>query len=162
MKTLILMRHAKSSWKDGSLPDHQRPLNRRGKQDAHRMGKFLKKQGKKLDVILCSTAMRAMSTVKYFLKEFDFDGEVLYLDDLYGTDIESYIAILNRLENDIDTAMIVGHNPEMDYFLEIICDEYEHMPTASIAIIKLLIQDWSELNEITLGELLNFWRPRAI
>jgi phosphohistidine phosphatase len=162
MKTLILMRHAKSSWKDNSLPDHQRPLNKRGKRDATRMGKFLKKQGNKLDVILCSTAKRAVSTVKYFIQEYNFEGEVFYLDDLYGTDIERYIAILNRLDNDIDMAMIVGHNPEMDYFLEIVCDETEHMPTASIAVIRLLIDDWIELKEITPGELINLWKPGVI
>lgn len=162
MKTLFLMRHAKSSWKDSSLPDHQRPLNQRGKHDAPRLGKFLKKQGIKLDVLLCSTATRAMSTVKRFLQEYDFDGEVFYLDDLYGTDIERYIAILNRLDGDVETAMIVGHNPELDHFLEIICDELDHMPTASVAEIRLLIDDWTELNEITPGELLNLWRPREI
>lgn len=162
MKTLILMRHAKSSWRNNSLPDHQRPLNKRGKRDAPRMGKFLKKQGNKLDVILCSTATRAVSTVKHFFQEYGFDGEVFYLDDLYGSDIERYIAILNQLDNDIDTAMIVGHNPEMDYFLEIVCDELEHMPTASIAEIRLLISDWIELKEITPGELMNLWKPREI
>jgi len=156
------MRHAKSSWKNNSLPDHQRPLNERGKRDAPKMGKFLKKHCKKLDVILCSTATRTISTIKRFLQEFDFDGEVFYLDDLYGTDIERYVAVLNQLDNEVDTAMIVGHNPELDQFLEIVCDENEHMPTASIAEIKLPIEDWTELNEITPGELLNLWRPREI
>lgn len=162
MKTLILMRHAKSSWKDNSLPDHQRPLNRRGKRDALRMGKFLKKQGHKLDMILCSTATRAMSTVKRFLQEYDFGGEVFYFDDLYGADIEVYIAILNRLDNNVDSAMIVGHNPEMDYFLEVVCDEYEHMPTASIAVIQVSIENWADLKEISHGELINLWKPREI
>lgn len=162
MKTLILMRHAKSSWKDSSLPDHQRPLNRRGKRDALRMGKFFKKQDNKLDMILCSTAVRAMSTVERFLQEYNFDGELFYFDDLYGADIEIYVAILNRLDKNVDTVMIVGHNPEMDYFLEVVCDEYEHMPTGSIAVIKLFIEDWTDLKEISTGELRNFWKPREI
>jgi len=156
------MRHAKSSWKNDSLPDHQRPLNERGKRDAPRMGKFLKNHGKKLDVILCSTATRTISTIKRFLQEFDFDGEVFYLDDLYGSDIERYVAVLNQLNDEVDTVMIVGHNPELDQFLEIVCDENEHMPTASVAEIILPIEGWTELNEITPGELLNLWRPREI
>jgi len=162
MKTIFLMRHAKSSWKNDSLPDHQRPLNERGKRDAPRMGKFLKNHGKKLDVILCSTATRTISTIKRFLQEFDFDGEVFYLDDLYGSDIERYVAVLNQLNDEVDTVMIVGHNPELDQFLEIVCDENEHMPTASVAEIILPIEGWTELNEITPGELLNLWRPREI
>lgn len=160
MKTLILMRHAKSSWKDVSLPDHQRPLNKRGKRDAPQMGKILMDQGVKLDVILCSTAERARSTVKGFLHEYDFDGEVIYIDDLYGADPETYVSILNKLGNDVDAAMIVGHNPEMDHFLEMVCELYDHMTTASIAEIMFSIEDWTELKEFTPGELLKIWKPR--
>ena len=87
---------------------------------------------------------------------------MFYFDDLYGADIEMYIAILNRLDHGVTTAMIVGHNPEMDYFLEVVCDEYEHMPTASIAVIKLFIEDWTDLKEISPGELINLWKPREI
>jgi phosphohistidine phosphatase len=126
------------------------------------MGKFLSKQGVELDAILCSTAERATSTLKCFLEEFTFEGEVFYIDDLYGADVEAYIATLNWLSNDVDTAMIVGHNPTMDHFLEMICDEYEHMSTASIALIRFPIKNWTELNTITSGELLNLWKPREI
>jgi phosphohistidine phosphatase SixA len=58
--------------------------------------------------------------------------------------------------------MIVGHNPEMDYFLDIVCDVYEHMPTGAIAVIELPVDDWSELDIDTSGELVNFWKPREI
>ena len=83
MKNVLLMRHAKSSWKGDSLPDHQRPLNQRGEHDAPRMGKFLQEQGILLEAILCSTAVRARETAAGLLKKYTFEGEVQYYDDLY-------------------------------------------------------------------------------
>jgi phosphohistidine phosphatase len=162
MKNLLLMRHAKSSWKDNTLNDHQRPLNPRGKRDAPRMGEYLLEQGILLDAILCSTAKRARETAKRFLGEYDFDGEIFYVDDLYHADYETYITLLNQLPDTIETAMIVAHNPGMDYFLEMVCDEYEHMTTAAIAFIRLPVEIWAELSEVTPGELLNLWKPKEI
>ena len=83
MKTVILMRHAKSSWKDPSLPDHDRPLNKRGKRDAPRMGNLLNLEGYIPEVIYSSTAKRANLTVKGLLKTLNFEGEVTYLGSLY-------------------------------------------------------------------------------
>ena len=162
MKTLLLMRHAKSSWKDVTLNDHQRPLNKRGKRDAPRMGEFLQEQGIVLDVILCSTAKRAQATVKRFLKEYSFEGEVFYVDDLYHASYESYIALLNQMPETATTVMIVGHNPEMDDFLQMACDEYDHMPTGAVAVVQFPVERWSELSEVMPGKLLNLWRPREI
>jgi len=162
MKYLLLMRHAKSSWKDSAIPDHQRPLNKRGKKDAPRMGKYLQKQGVVLDAILCSTAKRARATAKGFLKEYTFEGDLFQIDDLYHASHDTFITLLNQLPDNIDTAMIIGHNPEMDSFLEMICSEYEHMPTASIANVRFLIKRWAELSVINSGELLNLWIPREI
>ena len=162
MKKLILFRHAKSSWKDSAIPDHQRPLNKRGKKDAPRMGEYLQDQGVYLDVILCSTAKRARATAKGFLKEYTFEGDLFYIDDLYQARNDTFITLLKQLPENVDTAMIIGHNPEMEIFLEIICDEYEHMPTASMANIRFLIERWIELSVITSGELMNLWVPREI
>jgi phosphohistidine phosphatase len=162
MKNLLLMRHAKSSWKDLTLNDHQRPLNKRGKRDAPRIGKYLREQGVIVDAILCSTAVRARETVKCFLKEFTFEGEVFYVDDLYHANHETYIALLNQLPDTADTVMIVGHNPEMDTFLEMACDEYEHMPTGAVAIVQFPFERWPELSEVMPGKLVDLWKPREI
>jgi phosphohistidine phosphatase len=162
MKTLLLMRHAKSSWKDLTLNDHQRPLNKRGKRDAPRMGEFLREQGVILDAILCSTAKRARTTVKRFLKEFTFEGEVFYVDDLYHGSYGTYIALLNQMPETATTVMIVGHNPEMDDFLQMACDEYDHMPTGAVAVVQFPVERWSELTEVMPGKLLDMWRPREI
>jgi len=156
------MRHAKSSWKDASLSDHQRPLNKRGIRDAPRMGNFLNEHDLIPDVILCSTANRAQLTVKYLLTTCDFEGDEQYFDDLYHSDVSTYLGILQWLETEIELPMIVGHNPDMNHFLYSICDEYVHMPTAAIAYISLDCQDWSELNLEFEGKLINLWKPRLI
>jgi phosphohistidine phosphatase len=162
MKNVLLMRHAKSSWKGISLPDHQRPLNQRGKHDAPRMGKFLQEQGILLDTILCSTAFRAKQTAEGLLKKYTFEGQIQYYDDLYNADPETIISILNQLPEKVDTAMVIGHNPGLDYFLELVCDECGHMSTASVAYIKYSVERWLDLRTETMGELLHFWKPREI
>ena len=160
MKTLLLMRHAKSSWKDASLPDHQRPLNKRGKRDAPRMGKYLQEQDILLDAILCSTAVRARATAEGLLQEYTFEGEVSYFDDLYQTDPETIISVLNQLPDGINTTMVIGHNPGMDDFLEIVCDDCGHMSTACVAYIEYPVEHWVDLRASTRGELIHLWNPR--
>lgn len=162
MKTLLLMRHAKSSWKDSSLADHQRPLNRRGKQDAPRMGTFLNHQDLIPDVILSSTAQRAQDTAKGLLETLSFEGEVNSHRSLYQSDPSTYLQLLSELPDQINRAMIVGHNPEMDHFLDAICGVFEHMPTASIAVIQFEINSWTGLTDETEGNLVSLWKPREI
>jgi phosphohistidine phosphatase len=162
MKTCLLMRHAKSSWKDLTLPDHDRPLKRRGKRDAPRIGTLLMDQNLIPDTILCSTAKRAHQTVDGLLQNCDFEGELNYLEELYHADYGTYLEVLSRLPNWIETAMIVGHNPEMDEFLEDVCAVYDHMVTAAIALIQFPVDDWAELSPESQGDLLQLWRPREI
>ena len=140
----------------------ERPLNKRGKHDAPRMGKHLQKQGVILDAILCSTALRARETAEGLLQEYTFEGEVEYFDDLYGADPETIISILNHLPDKVDTAMVVAHNPGLDYFLELVCDECGHITTACIAYIQYPLEHWIDLRPITKGELVHLWSPREI
>lgn len=162
MKTLLLMRHAKSSWVNSSLADHDRPLNSRGRRDAPRMGTFLNQQDLIPDVILASTARRAQDTTKGLLETLHFDGEVSRHRALYHSDRHTYLDLLSELPEGIACAMIVGHNPDMDYFLEQTCGVYEHMPTASIAVIRFEITSWAGLDEDTEGIFVNLWKPREI
>jgi phosphohistidine phosphatase len=159
MKTLLLMRHAKSSWKDTSVPDHQRPLNKRGKRDAPWMGKLLRDESIVLDAILCSTAIRAVETVKGLLREYTFEGEIQYFEDLYQAGPETIIEILKQLPETVDAVIVIAHNPGLDEFLEIVCDECGHMPTACIAHIQYPIERWIDLRESTRGEIVHFWKP---
>lgn len=162
MKTLLLMRHAKSSWDNPKLADHERPLNNRGKNDAPKMGEHLNQEDLIPDVILCSSAKRARQTVEGVLETLSFDGEVKIIDDLYHSGPRTYLELLSGLSEDIERAMLVGHNPEMDYFLEYVCDVYEHMTTANIAVIEFTVDGWRELVDGIEGKLVDLWRPKEI
>jgi len=162
MKQLLLMRHAKSSWKDLSLSDHDRPLNPRGKADAPRMGEYLASLGLVPDVILCSTAKRAKQTARYLVTECSFDGLVFYYPALYHGGTEEFIEALEDLDEGIETAMIIGHNPGMEYSLEDFCGANEVMPTAAIAYIQFEITTWQEIGTADMGELVALWRPKEI
>lgn len=162
MKYLLLMRHAKSSWKEASASDHARPLNKRGKRDAPRMGQFIREQGLLLDAVLCSTAARARATAAGFLETCTFEGEVQYFDDLYHGTPEIISKLLSQLPEEVGTAVVIGHNPGLDDFLEIICGASEHMPTAGVAYIRFALDRWIDMNEDTPGELLQIWRPKEI
>lgn len=162
MKTLLLMRHAKSSWKNSTLADRQRPLNTRGRRDAPRMGELLNQENLVPEVILCSPARRAQETAAGVLESLQFDGEVITHKALYGSGLEIIHTPLSLLANQFAKAMIVGHNPEMEDFIEQACGKRERMTTASIAVIELPIEAWSQLNDDTEGHLLHLWRPREL
>ncbi len=162
MKTILLMRHAKSSWNNPHLTDHDRPLNKRGEHDALRMGEWLNQNNIVPDMLLCSTATRAKMTAEGFLETCAFDGKVQYLQSLYHGGPEDYFDALIALPEDIEYPMIIGHNPGMEYFLDLLCNVQEHMPTAAIAVIQLSIHNWSEINDDVEGQLINLWKPREI
>ena len=162
MKTLLLMRHAKSSWKDTSLADHDRPLNKRGERDAPRMGEHLNQENQIPDVILCSSAKRARLTVDGLLETCHFDGEIFIHNELYHSGTRTYLALLSALPTAIETAMIVGHNPGMEMLLEMLTGEDERLPTAALALIQLSIENWAQLSDEAEGELLNLWLPRTL
>ena len=162
MKRLLLMRHAKSSWSDVSLGDHDRPLNPRGKTDAPRMGEHLKSEGIIPEVIICSTAKRAKQTAKYLQTECPIDGGVIYSASLYHGGTEEFIEALEELDERIETAMLIGHNPGMEYSLEEFCGVNEVMPTAAIAYIQFEVEAWKEIGLTETGKLIDLWRPKEI
>lgn len=160
MKTLLLLRHAKSSWKQQGLNDHDRPLNRRGKREAPQVGRYLKENDLLPDLILCSTARRARDTAQAVVDESGYEGEMDQLHDLYLSDTGCYLDVLKRLPDDVSRVLLVGHNPELDELLTLLTDVNQHMTTASLAHIDLPITCWSELNEATDGRLQKIWSPR--
>lgn len=160
MKTLLLLRHAKSSWKKTGLPDHERPLNKRGKKEAPLVGKFLKTNSLLPDLILSSTARRAHETAQAVAQACGFDGQVDLYQDLYMSDPASYLDILRCLPDEANRVLVVGHNPDVEALLTMLTDVTEHMSTAALAIIDLPITSWQELNEATDGRLQNLWTPR--
>jgi phosphohistidine phosphatase len=160
MKTLFLLRHAKSSWKQPEKNDHDRPLNKRGKKEAPKVGKYLKANDLVPDLILSSTARRAHETAQAVAEESGFEGNIDLYQDLYMSDTACYLDILQSLPDTADRVLVVGHNPDLDELLALLTDVTQHMTTAALAQVILPISSWQELNEATDGRLQNLWTPR--
>ena len=162
MKTLLILRHAKSSWKDTSLADHDRPLNKRGKQDAPRMGKFVREQDLVPDRIISSTAKRARNTAKAVAKACHCEDKVELTSEFYHAGPRAYLAVLQNVPDDDRRVMVVGHNPGMEALVAHLTNRMETMPTAALAHVALPIEKWAELDYEVQGELLDLWRPKAL
>ena len=160
MKTILILRHAKSSWKHPELSDHDRPLNKRGKREAPQMGKLIREQGLQPDIILSSTALRAQATAQVVAEKCGYEGEIHYIPDLYRADVEDILGILQRMDDSVNTAMVVGHNPELEMLLSLLTDEDEALPTAALAQVELPITSWKELTPEKRGKLVNLFTPR--
>jgi phosphohistidine phosphatase len=162
MKTLLLMRHAKSSWSDAGLADHDRPLNKRGKQAAPEMGNLLRTEGLTPDLILCSTARRARQTAKAVALACGYEGTIESQRDLYFSDASCYLDILRHLPDRVNLVLVVGHNPETEELVELLTGSAERMTTAAIAHLDLPISHWYELTEALDAPLVHLWGPRDL
>jgi len=162
MKTLLLMRHAKSSWKQAGLTDWERPLNKRGKSDAPRMGERLWEEDLVPQLIVSSDALRARQTAEAVADAAGYEGEVIYLADLYHGTFAEYVEALASIPDEQEVVMVIGHNPDLQDVLEMLSGQTEPMPTGTIAHLELAIGRWSELRDDSEAELLHLWRPREI
>jgi phosphohistidine phosphatase len=162
MKTVLVLRHAKSSWKERGLSDHNRPLNKRGLNDAPIMGQLIYEEALVPQVILSSTARRARNTADLVAEACSFEGEVTYIEDFYHAWPSDYVDALRSLSDDIDSAMLVGHNPGIEMLIEELTGESERFPTAALALIHLPIDSWFQLNDEVEGELVSLWVPREL
>lgn len=156
------MRHAKSSWEEANLADHDRPLNRRGERDAPRMAAWLQLHNSVPQIILSSTANRALTTANIIAEQSGFDGELFEYQQLYMGVPSDYLRLLARLDDSIDVAMVVGHNHGLEHLVEKLTSEWATMPTAAIAKIDLGIQRWLTVENVNKGDLLEVWRPKEI
>lgn len=157
MKTLLLMRHAKSSWANPGMQDHDRPLNKRGERDAPAMGRWLKLQELIPDRIICSSAKRTCQTAEAIATIIDCQIEVV--DQLYLANLRTWNQVLLNITNG-ETLLAIGHNPGIEEFVENVSGNYEQMPTAAIAWFNSEpnSQDFSPKDL----ELQTVWRPKEI
>jgi phosphohistidine phosphatase len=162
MKTLLLMRHAKSSWKDDSLEDHERPLKKRGKKDAILIAKVMLKNDLYPDLILSLTSVRTQQTVQEITDKMDYKRKIVYLDDLYMGEPQDFIHSLKNLNDSYQTVLIVAHNPGLEAYLQIIDGEIEAMPTGALGYLVLVLDKWENISLETMGDLIGFWTPKEI
>lgn len=148
MKTLYLVRHAKSSWDDISLADFDRPLNNRGLKNAPDMGQRLAERAVVVDQIISSPALRAMTTAQLIAQQIDYDTQTIEPNRrLYFEGIPAMMDIIHQLDRSLASVMIVGHNPDISRLLNRLCGfQVSDMPTCAIAKIGFnLDNDWLEV-----------------
>jgi phosphohistidine phosphatase len=161
MKTLLVLRHAKSSWNDTSLHDRERPLNTRGERDAPRMGELVREHRLTPDVIISSDATRAHLTAEAAGEAAGYTGKILLDNRLYHASATDIIDVLRTVpETKAGTVMIVGHNPGLEQLVGELTGEEEELPTAALAQILLPIDRWRDLDVSTRGTLEGLWRPK--
>ena len=159
MKTLLLLRHGKSSWKDASLTDHDRPLKKRGREAAKKMGQLLREQNLQPDHMLTSTAIRASDTAVLAAKAGKFDCGLDQIAALYHAEPSAMAAIVSQVSDDFERVLVVGHNPGFEEWLAKLIGHAEEFPTAALAHLELPIKSWRELTPETKAGLKQIWRP---
>ena len=146
MKTLYLARHAKSSWKDRDLDDIDRPLNKRGRRNAPDMAHRLQARNAKVDRVISSPALRALTTARSLVGGMDFDPKRIATDDrLYFRGIHAQLDIIREQPVTVDALMIAGHNPDTTSLLNFLCGyQTENVPTCAVATIRFDC-NWNEI-----------------
>jgi phosphohistidine phosphatase len=148
MKTLYIVRHAKSSWTDPYLIDHQRPLNRRGQKAAPEMARRLKKRGVRPDAIVSSDALRALETATAMAGILGLPGKAVHKNPaVYNATCDEIVEIVRRFKDDWKTVMVVGHNPTLT---ELANQFYPHLieniPTAGIVELRFNVPSWKHIH----------------
>ena len=162
MKTLLLLRHAKSSWKHPELADHDRPLNKRGKRTAPLIGALLQDQGLIPDLILCSSAVRTHDTALLVAEACNYGGEIKQTRTLYLAEPQTYVEVLRQVKEKHARVLVVGHNPGLEALIEALTGEAMAMPTAALAYLELPLEHWRDLDMKTICKLVDMWRPKDL
>jgi phosphohistidine phosphatase len=162
VKRLTLVRHAKSSWKHAGLPDFDRPLNGRGREEAPEMGRRLAARGILPDIVVSSPAKRAWSTARKVARKIGFPEGALREDEaIYEADVAALLGVLRGLDPLWGHAMLVGHNPgltELANFL--VGEEIAEFPTCGVASLLLGVDAWEEVGKAS-GTVVFFDAPRS-
>ncbi|OON67750.1 SixA phosphatase family protein [Hymenobacter sp. CRA2] len=144
MKTLYLMRHAKSSWNFDGLSDKERPLNNRGRTDAPHMGQALVKRNVQLNLLVSSPAVRALSTAALVAKELEYPADRIHvIDGIYEADLDRLLDIIRDLPDEADSVLLVGHNPTItDTVNALSPSPVNEMTTAAMVCLRFSTDSW--------------------
>jgi len=160
MKKLILVRHAKSSW-EYDVIDHERPLKKRGYDDANLVAEYLKKEKLNIDLVLSSDAVRTKTTANVFIENLDIDSTKLHLDhQLYDFSGENFIKTIKSCDDTVNTLMVFGHNHAITWFVNTYGSQLiDNVPTSGVVVVCFNIKKWNELHS---GETLQTIFPKDL
>ena len=149
MKTLVIVRHGKSSWDNPGLSDHQRPLSKRGLKDAPLMGARLAESGPPVDRVISSSATRALTTAELVTHEMGLPWDEIQIEDaLYHATEEDMIDLINEQDDYLDGLMLFGHNPGMTYLVNDLSDlDLDNLPTCGVVVLQFDVESWSEIGD---------------
>lgn len=146
MKTLFILRHAKSSWDDANLADFDRPLNERGLENAPLAGEMIRKNKFRIDFIISSPAKRAEQTAVLVREAAQIEAEIRFDERVYEASPHRLLQIISELNDKIESVMLVGHNPGLEGLLKMLTGEIESLPTAALAVVDLKIDSWKTID----------------
>lgn len=147
MKTLFLVRHAKSDWSDGDLADFDRPLNERGARDAPQMAMYLLGRGEVPELLVTSPAKRAYTTARLFADRMRIpENDIALREDLYEAATATVLEAVRTLPDHVDRVALFGHNPSLTYVVQQFSDDYvANVPTCGVAVIRGEVASWREM-----------------
>lgn len=161
MKTLLLLRHAKSSWHDVGQTDFERPLNARGLKAAPLIGRFMRKQKIRPDLMLSSPAERARQTAMLVGEAAKITAEVRYDERIYEASVLRLLEVVSQIEDAANIVLLVGHNPGLEELLAQLTGQVRQMPTGALAHITLGLERWSKIRANT-GQLDWLVKPKEL
>lgn len=162
MKRLLIMRHAKSSWKDSQLADFDRSLNKRGRRDAPRVARALVAAGESPDIVISSSAVRARKTAALLMKEAGLNCPLDLTESLYGAPVAAYLGRLREVPVEFHRVLMIGHNPTLEQLLFSLTGQSIVMPTAAVARLNVHVREWCEVDSLSPADLIGVIRPREL
>ena len=148
MKELILIRHAKSSWSNPLLEDFERPLNKRGAKNAPFMAKVLKQKEVNPDLIISSPSKRTKDTLDFFIKEFDYKGEIIFEESIYEAPYINILKVIKNIDDKHKTIFLFGHNPGFNDLADFLLGKFEdNIPTCGVLKINFDTNYWKNISK---------------
>lgn len=161
MKTLMVLRHAKSSWDHPDLGDFDRPLNSRGRKNAPLVGREMRARGYHPEIVVASPAARAKATAELVLDASGFDADLSFEPRIYEASLSSLLYLVSGFDDVYQSILIVGHNPGFEGLVAALSGEYRRMATAALAVIDLEVEYWNDADQ-GCGVLRDHILPRSL
>jgi phosphohistidine phosphatase len=159
MRRLVLLRHAKSSWSNPSMSDWERPLNERGRRDAPVIAHRMRANSIRVNLVVCSDAVRTRETLDLFLPILGNEEEVVLEKRIYEADLQSLLSVTQGLPDKHETVLLIGHNPGLSLLTLYYTGELVEMPTCAYVVIEFEIDSWIGLSR-DMGILCSFEYPK--